>query len=62
MTLNTPNIDRIRELCLLIANENDPRKFQSLVEQLNHVLDGEELDRISFNDGNVPATLAKNKS
>jgi len=46
MTLNPTNIDRIRELCLLIANEHDHYKVQSLIEQLNLALDGQDLNEV----------------
>lgn len=42
MTMNPTNMDRVRELCFLIASEHDRHRFQSLVEQLNLVLDGED--------------------
>ena len=36
--MNKAESDRIHELCSLIAVEQDQKKFQALVEELNRIL------------------------
>jgi hypothetical protein len=41
--MNKADSERIHELCSLIAEEKDPHKFQeTLVEELNRILDAKE--------------------
>lgn len=40
--MNQADSDRIRELCSLIAVEQDREKFLKLIEELNRILDAKD--------------------
>ena len=40
--MNKPDSDRIHELCSLIAVEQNHKKFQALVEELNRILSNKD--------------------
>ena len=51
--MNQGESDRIRELCSLIAVEQDREKFLKLVEELNRILDAKDEPRQNQEPGSA---------
>ena len=50
---------RVKELCDLIAKEQDHHRFSQLLAELNQVLDGSNSTRKQGGQGEIPVPISK---